>query len=83
MSESPSHPVPQPSASCPECGGECVPADPKVNLGIFGPPNSGKFYLQRPDAFSRDELALRALTCSRCGLTRLYAEKPAELLSKR
>ena len=78
MSESTSHPVPQPSASCPECGGECVPVEVKVIADLY----PGTVIIQLPGAFIRGISTLRALVCSHCGLTRFYAEKPAEFLPK-
>jgi predicted nucleic-acid-binding Zn-ribbon protein len=79
MPESTSHPVPQPSASCPECGGQCVSAEVRVSGMTF----PGTVHVQRPDAFWSGTSTLRALVCSRCGLTRFYAENPAELLPKK
>ena len=78
MSESTSRSVPQPSAMCPECGGECVPAAVKVYHGL----TPGEWYLQRPGVFFNGTSGLRALVCSHCGLTRFYAEKPGEFLPK-
>jgi hypothetical protein len=78
MLESTSHPVPQPSASCPECGGECVPAEVKISAGA----HLGAMYIQRPGTFWHGSSTLRALACSQCGLTRFYANHPAELLPK-
>jgi len=81
MSESTSHPVPQPSASCPECGGDCVPVGVEVFGGGWVP---GELYLQRPGvSWSGGTSTLRALVCCHCGLTRFYAEKPTELLPKK
>jgi hypothetical protein len=82
MPESISHPVPQPSVACSECGGDCVPAELRTT-GTLAAPFPGTLFLQRPDAHSTGGSALRALVCSRCGLTRFYAEKPAELLPKK
>jgi len=74
MTESTSHPVPQPSASCPECGGECVPTVARVGTKAV--------YLQLPGPFIRGVTSVRALSCTRCGLTRFYAETPVVLAQK-
>ncbi len=77
--ESLSPSVPHPSASCPECGGDCVPAT--VSLLVGGHP--GVLYIERPGALWPCSSTLRTLACTQCGLTRLYAEKPADLLPKK
>ena len=60
-------------APCPECGGLCVHAyTAPFTLGLL---RSGSVFGGR----SR----LRAVACTVCGLTRLYALKPRELMPKR
>ena len=76
MPESTPQPVSQPSASCPECGGECVSVEPFVFTGAM----PAVLYIQRPGAFWHGSSTLRALACAQCGLTRFYAKKPDELL---
>ena len=79
MPESTPHPVPQPSASCPECGGQCTPVQAHVFTGTV----PGTLYIERPGAFFHGTSGLRALVCSHCGLTRFYTEQPGEFLPKK
>jgi hypothetical protein len=70
----PSSPVvPPPLAPCPECGGMCVHAyTAPYTLGLL---RSGSVF--------RGRSRLRAVACTACGLTRLYALTPGELMPKR
>jgi hypothetical protein len=62
-----------PPAPCPECGGMCVHAyTAPFTLGLL---RSGSVF--------RGRSRLRAVACTVCGLTRLYAQKPSELMPKR
>jgi hypothetical protein len=55
---------------CPECGGECVSAQMQPHT----------FKVQRPGAFVRGTSEVRAVVCLTCGLIRLYATQPANVL---
>jgi hypothetical protein len=60
-------------APCPECGGMCVHAyTAPYTLGLL---RSGSVF--------RGRSRLRAVACTSCGLTRLYAQTPSELMPKR
>jgi len=57
---------------CPECGGGCVPASV-----------SFRTLVQRPGAAFGHVSRLRAIVCTRCGLTRLYALNPGAVIPRR
>jgi hypothetical protein len=54
-----------------------------VEVKVIADLYPGTVLIQLPGAFIQGISTLRALVCSRCGLTRFYAEKPAEFLPKR
>jgi hypothetical protein len=53
-----------------------------VEVKVIADLYPGTVLIQLPGAFIRGISTLRALVCSHCGLTRFYAEKPAEFLPK-
>ena len=72
MSENDEHEREAGGMRCPECGGECVAVSLLPYQGILVTRN-----LYNP--LTSKQSTLTARTCTSCGYTRLYAERP-ELL---
>jgi DNA-directed RNA polymerase subunit RPC12/RpoP len=67
-----------PTISCPECGGDCVPA---WFSGVDGPgPGDKTWQVRRAGTLFSGFSFVRAVACTDCGLIRFYAEKPSALL---
>jgi hypothetical protein len=72
MAKQPTPPAPY-FPPCPECGGACLPA------ATF----PGTFSVQRIGALLGGRSRMRAVVCTRCGLTRLYALNPRAVAPRR
>jgi len=72
MANQPTPPFP-PLPPCPECGGVCV------NASVW----SRSFGVQRLGAVFGGVSQMRAIVCTRCGLTRFYALNPSAVIPRR